>query len=118
MACLCKKYKEVLLFEGTTQRIFIPLTCPGNYWLTTIIMATTPTLSLNIGPPEWKNVRAIYKRLSDEFEVLLQPYSIALSPVQKDMLDHLIIAIDRIDDYIDKIDDKQQQDAVVKYILQ
>ena len=81
-------------------------------------MATTPTLSLNIGPPEWKNVRAIYKRLSDEFDVLLQPYSIALSPVQKDMLDHLIIAIDRIDDYIDNIDDKQQRDDVVKYILQ
>ena len=72
----------------------------------------------NIGPPDWTKVRKIYQRLSDEFEVLLEPYAIHLSSHQKIMLDHLIIAIDRIDDFIDNIEDKTEREMAVTTIMQ
>ena len=71
----------------------------------------------NIGPPDWTKVCKIYQRLSDEFEVLLEPYAIHLTSQQKQLLDHLIIAIDRIDNFIDKIEDKTDREIAVTTIM-
>ena len=53
--------------------------------------------------PSWKGVRNIYKKLSDEFQVLTSTYNIGIDAQTKLHLDHLIIAIDEIDNCIDDL---------------
>ncbi len=52
---------------------------------------------------DWNSVRGIYKKLSDEFHVLTEPFKVQLSNELKLQLDHLIIAIDGVDNTLDEL---------------
>lgn len=66
---------------------------------------------------DWSAVRAIYRKLSDEFHVLTDSYKVSLSARRKIMLDHLIIAIDKVDQSIDEIPDKLDRDELTECML-
>ncbi len=53
---------------------------------------------------DWNSVRGIYKKLSDEFHVLTEPFKVRLSNELKLQLDHLIIAIDGVDNTLDELE--------------
>lgn len=65
-------------------------------------------------PPSWKGVRKIYKKLSDEFHVLTKTYHVDIDATTKIYLDHLIIAIDEVDNCIDELPTKKERDAITK----
>lgn len=52
---------------------------------------------------DWKSVRRIYKKLSDEFKVLTGAFNVTINDETKLQLDHLIIAIDAVDNTLDEI---------------
>lgn len=58
---------------------------------------------------DWKGVRPIYKKLSDEFNVLLSAFDIVLNQTTKLYLDHLICCIDRVDNILDEMSMQQQR---------
>jgi len=70
-----------------------------------------------IPEPNWANVRSIYKKLSDEFNVLTDSYHIVLSNTTKRQLDHLIIIIDDVDHCIDEIPDKHTRDTITTSLV-
>ncbi len=70
-----------------------------------------------ITSPNWEGVRAIYKKLSTEFHVLTDSYQLEISKATKINLDHLIVAIDEVDNCIDDISDKQTRDSICTSLL-
>jgi len=68
--------------------------------------------------PEWNNTRSIYKKLSDEFHVLTNAYSVELDSRTKLMLDHLILTIDEVDQSVDELQSKTERDSLTNSILQ
>ncbi len=76
-----------------------------------------PSTSLGHLPPlDWRQVRPIYKKLSDEFHILTTPYGISLSERRKKMLDHLILSIDAVDQYVDEMPAKKDRDELTESI--
>ena len=73
---------------------------------------------LQLEKPDWTQVRAIYKKLSDDFHVLTDPYGLEISPDQKLMLDHLILVIDAVDKVVDELPEKDQRDDLTKSIME
>ncbi len=67
--------------------------------------------------PAWDGVRHIYKKLSAEFHVLTNAFDLKIQPQTKIYLDHLIIAIDEVDDCIDSIPEKSKRDAICDSLL-
>jgi len=69
---------------------------------------------------DWQGVRPIYKKLSDEFDVLLSAFDVSIDQVTKMYLDHLICCIDRVDIILDGLEDRNQRDklsiAMIKVI--
>jgi len=70
------------------------------------MMTESSDNQLALPPPDWSKVRSIYKKLSDEFHLLTEPFGIRLAPERKLMLDHLILNIDAVDAYIDEMTDR------------
>ena len=50
---------------------------------------------------DWNSVRGIYKKLSDEFHVLTEPFKVRLSNELKLQLDHLIGGGQALEDRVD-----------------
>ncbi len=73
---------------------------------------------LQLSDPNWEAVRPIYKKLSDEFHFLTGAYRLTLTPERKLMMDHLIIVIDGVDQYIDDLPTQQLRDEITGSILQ
>ena len=67
--------------------------------------------------PNWDNVRALYKKLSEEFNILTDSYKIQLSRETKLNLDHLIIVIDDIDQCVDEMPDKASRDSITHSLV-
>lgn len=67
--------------------------------------------------PDWTGIRSIYQKLSREFDVLLAPYQIKLERTDKMMLDHLIIAIDLVDQFIDDLPTRKGRDEVTTSLV-
>jgi len=67
--------------------------------------------------PDWTTTRSIYKKLSDEFHVLTEAYSVSLDERTKLFLDHLILAIDEVDQAVDEIETKVNRDDITNSIL-
>jgi len=74
--------------------------------------------TLQLADPDWSLVRPIYKKLSDEFDVLTNAYGLQLDPKRKRMLDHLIVVIDGVDQYIDELPTQKLRDDVTGAIIQ
>ncbi len=53
---------------------------------------------------DWDSVRGIYRKLSEEFQVLTEPFNVTISDELKLQLDHLIIAIDEVDNSLDELE--------------
>jgi len=68
--------------------------------------------------PDWNDTRSIYKKLSDEFHVLTNAYSVELDRRTKLMLDHLILTIDEVDQSVDELQTKIERDSLTNSILQ
>jgi len=68
-------------------------------------------------PPSWEGVRPIYKKLSTEFHVLTDPYGLHIDDQTKEYLDHLILAIDDIDDCIDNLPSKETRDHITDSMI-
>jgi len=66
----------------------------------------------------WKGVRPIYKKLSDEFHVLLSAFDITIDDTTKIYLDHLICCIDRVDDILDGLADREVRLLLSKSMIQ
>ena len=47
--------------------------------------------------PDWGTIRRIYQKLSKEFHILTSAYRIELNEDTLLMMDHLIVAIDEVD---------------------
>lgn len=58
---------------------------------------------------DWEGVRPIYKKLSDEFHVLLSAFDVTIDETTKLYLDHLICCIDRVDIILDGLEDRAQR---------
>jgi len=71
----------------------------------------------NLAPPSWKQVRGIYKKLSDEFHTLTNAFGVSVDPQTKINLDHLIIVIDEVDNCIDELPTKSQRDSVTASLI-
>lgn len=67
--------------------------------------------------PEWGETRSIYKKLSEEFKVLTNPYAVQLDARTKLMLDHLILGIDEVDLVVDQLPTKSERDEITASIL-
>jgi len=67
--------------------------------------------------PKWENARPIYKKLSDEFHILTDPFKLKLDADIMSMLDHLIIAIDEVDKIVDELPTEQQRNDITKSML-
>ena len=67
--------------------------------------------------PEWSETRSIYKKLSDEFNVLTGAYDIHLTPRTKLMLDHLILGIDEVDLVVDRLSLQSERDEITGSVL-
>lgn len=67
--------------------------------------------------PEWSETRSIYKKLSEEFDVLTSAYSVQLDTRTKLMLDHLILGIDEVDLVVDELPTKKERDEITASIL-
>ena len=67
--------------------------------------------------PEWGETRSIYKKLSEEFKVLTNPYAVQLDARTKLMLDHLILGIDEVDLVVDQLPTKSERDDITASIL-
>ncbi len=72
---------------------------------------------LQLTTPNWAQTRPIYKKLSDEFHILLDAYNITLDVEKKVMLDHLILGIDAVDKCIDEITDQYTRNAVCEDLI-
>lgn len=70
-----------------------------------------------LSDPNWDTVRPIYKKLSDEFQVLTGAYRLTLNPDRKLMMDHLIIVIDGVDQYIDDLPTQKLRDKITGSVL-
>jgi len=79
-------------------------------------MSHSSTIIDHLPPLDWSLVRSIYKKLSDEFHVLISPYEIELSDRRKYMLDHLLLSIDAVDQYIDQMPIKEDRDILTASI--
>lgn len=66
---------------------------------------------------DWSKVRPIYKKLSDEFGSLTLPFGFKISAPTKVKLDHLIIAIDAVDDVLDEIEIKEDRDLLSQQMI-
>jgi len=66
---------------------------------------------------EWGSTRSIYRKLSDQFHVLTNPYAIEVNERLKLMLDHLILGIDEVDQVIDVIPKKADRDSITESML-
>ena len=67
---------------------------------------------------DWSQVRPIYKKLSDEFEVLTSSFSFKLTKTSKIHLDYLIIAIDVVDEVLDEIELKEDRDLLSRQMVE
>lgn len=67
--------------------------------------------------PEWESARSIYRKLSDEFNILTDAYSISLNKRRKQMLDHLILGIDEVDVVVDPLPNIQDREDLTSSIL-
>lgn len=65
----------------------------------------------------WIGVRHIYKKLSDEFNVLTDAFDISVDSKTKRYLNHLIVAIDEIDTCVDDIASKKERDSITKSLI-
>jgi len=70
-----------------------------------------------ISSPSWDGVRKIYKKLSEEFHTLSNAFDITIDPETKIYLDHLIIAIDEIDNCIDELPTKKLRDEITEGLV-
>lgn len=61
---------------------------------------------------DWQGVRPIYKKLSDEFDVLLSAFDVSIDQNTKIYLDHLICCIDRVDIVLDGLETREQRDKL------
>jgi len=66
---------------------------------------------------DWNGVRPIYKKLSDEFNVLLSAFDVVIDETTKVYLDHLICCIDRVDDILDGLSDRKQRQELSKAMI-
>lgn len=66
---------------------------------------------------EWNGVRPIYKKLSDEFHVLLNAFDVTIDPSTKLYLDHLICCIDRVDGVLDNLTIKDQRQGLSESMI-
>lgn len=67
--------------------------------------------------PSWSGVRGIYQKLSEEFHTLTGAFNVKIDEQTKVYLDHLIIAIDEIDNCIDDLPLKTQRDSVTESLI-
>lgn len=67
--------------------------------------------------PNWDGVRIIYRKLSEEFHVLASAFNIVIHQEIMLHLDHLIIAIDEIDNCVDEIRSKQERDSITSSLI-
>lgn len=68
--------------------------------------------------PAWKNVRDIYRKLSEEFNVLTDSFGIEINPETKKNLNHLIIVIDEVDQCVDELPDRSSRDSITSSLIQ
>ena len=61
---------------------------------------------------DWSQIRPIYKKLSDEFNVLLRAFDVKIDGKTKIYLDHLIGCIDLVDTAIDNVSEKNLRDKL------
>lgn len=73
--------------------------------------------TIKIPSPSWDQVRTLYKKLSDEFNILTDSYKIELSEETKIHLDHLIIVIDDVDQCVDETTDKATRDSITSSLV-
>ncbi len=89
----------------------------GCYTHVTSLTNMAPTVAPYERLVDWTGVRAIYKRLSDEFHVLTGAFNITLPLEQKYRLDVLLAGIDCVDRTLDALEAKEDRDALTEAML-
>jgi hypothetical protein len=82
-----------------------------------MLNATCDSILIPSSPVDWVNVRAVYRKLHDEFPRITEPFGIAISQEQNRDLAHLICAIDSIDQVIDEIQCSAERDSLAESIV-
>lgn len=67
--------------------------------------------------PDWGSTRAIYKKLSKEMHVLTDAYNLIVDDRTKLMMDHLILAIDEVDQIVDQLPSENERNDITNSIL-
>ena len=70
-----------------------------------------------LGTPDWGSSRSIYRNLSEELNVLTDAYAVEVDERTKLMLDHLILAIDEVDQYVDELPTLEERNETTSSIL-
>ena len=69
------------------------------------------------GPMDWTNVRAVYKKLQDDFHLLTEPFGIFVPKDRNRDLAQLIGAIDVVDRELDRIEEVQAREVFITNVL-
>lgn len=66
---------------------------------------------------DWEGIRPIYRKLSDEFHVLLSSFDVNITDKTKIHLDHLICCIDEVDKVLDDIPDQNLREELSREMI-
>ena len=73
-----------------------------------------------VAPIDWTNVRPVYKKLQDDFHLLVAPFGVEVSPTRNLHLSHLIATIDSLDRNLDNLDAASERtefaEALIAYL--
>ena len=67
--------------------------------------------------PDWQSTRSIYRKLSKEMHILTDAYRIEIDDRIKLMMDHLILAIDEVDQVVDELPTEAERNDITSCIL-
>lgn len=81
------------------------------------MMATAKSEPYTLPPMDWTNVRAVYKKLQDDFHLLTEPFGIAIPKERNRDLAQLIGAIDVVDRELDQINLAESREVFIEAVL-
>ena len=67
--------------------------------------------------PDWDSTRSIYRKLSEEMHVLTDAYKLIVDDRTKLMMDHLILAIDEVDQVVDELPTESERNDITNCML-
>lgn len=75
------------------------------------------TMSNYLPSPDWNSTRSIYRKLSEEMHILTGAYKLVIDGRTKLMMDHLILAIDEVDQVVDELPTETERNDITNCML-